>query len=123
MLPDTNPGDTLAYGSQQFNLPIPFAVRYGGFVLSRFTVRPVGRTPFPYLLGIPNVSPLSMFGESVSALITDHEVRAAKLTNRCLSGCWRRDASSDEHLVETKYVFAQVQISSQETSWRAVEPS
>ena len=29
-----------------------------------------------------------MFGASVSALITDHKVRAAKLTNRWISGCW-----------------------------------
>ena len=32
---------------------IPFAIRYAGFVLSRFTVRPDGRTPFQYLLGTP----------------------------------------------------------------------
>ena len=48
---------------------IPFAIRYAGFVLSRFTVRPDGRTPFQYLLGTPYVSPLCMFGESVFALI------------------------------------------------------
>ena len=36
---------------------IPFAVRYAGFVLSRFTVRPDGRTPFQNLLGTPCVSP------------------------------------------------------------------
>ena len=73
---------------------IPFAIRYAGFVLSRFTVRPDGRTPFQYLLGTPYVSPLCMFGESVFALIPDHEVRAAKLTNRWISGCWwGRDAS------------------------------
>ena len=36
---------------------IPFAVRHAGFVLSRFTVRPDGRTPFQYLLGTPYVSP------------------------------------------------------------------
>ena len=43
-------------------------------------------------------------GESVFALIPDHEVRAAKLTNRWISGCWwGRDASSDEHLVGTKH--------------------
>ena len=29
-----------------------------------------------------------MFGESVFGLIPDHEVRAAKLTNRWISGCW-----------------------------------
>ena len=55
-------------------------------------------------LGTPCVSPLCMFGESVFALIPDHEVRAAKLTNRWISGCWwGRDASSDEHLVGTKH--------------------
>ena len=52
---------------------IPFAIRYAGFVLSRFTVRPDGRTPFQYLLGNPYVSPLCMFGESVFALIPDHD--------------------------------------------------
>ena len=67
---------------------VPFAIRYAGFVLSRFTVRPDGRTPFQHLLGTPYVSPLCMFGESVFALIPDHEVRAAKLTNRWISGCW-----------------------------------
>ena len=83
---------------------IPFAIRYAGFVLSRFTVRPDGRTPFQYLLGTPYVSPLCMFGESVFALIPDHEVRTAKLTNRWMSCCWwGRDASSDEHLVGTKH--------------------
>ena len=41
-----------------------------------------------YLLGTPYASPLCMFGESVFALIPDHEVRAAKLTNRWISGCW-----------------------------------
>ena len=45
-----------------------------------------------------------MFGESVFPLIPDHVVRAAKLTNRWISGCWwGRDASSDEHLVGTKH--------------------
>ena len=93
---------TLAYSFQQFHLP--FHLRYAGFMLSRFTVRPDGRTPFQYLLGTPYVSPLCMFGESVFALIPDHEVRAAKLTNRWISGCWwGRDASSDEHLVGTKH--------------------
>ena len=73
-------------------------------VLSRFTVRPDGRTPFQYLLGTSYVSLLCMFGESAFALIPDHEVRAAKLTNRWISGCrWGRDASLDEHLVGTKH--------------------
>ena len=47
-----------------------------------------------------------MFGESVFALIPDQQVRAAKLTNRWISGCWwGRDASADEHLVGTKHVL------------------
>ena len=46
------------------------------------------QNPFQYLLGSPYVSPLCMFGASVSALITDHKVRAAKLTNRWISGSW-----------------------------------
>ena len=66
---------TLAYSFQQFHLPIPFAIRYAGFVLSSFTVRPDGRTPFQYLLGTPYVSLVCMFGESLFALIPDHEVR------------------------------------------------
>ena len=32
---------------------IPFAIRHSGFVLSRFTERPDGRTPFQYLHGTP----------------------------------------------------------------------
>ena len=91
---------TLACSLQQFHLPFHLL----GFALSRFTARPDGRTPFHYLLGTPCVSPLCMFGESVFALIPDHEVRTAKLTNRWISGCWwGRDASSDEHLVGTKH--------------------
>ena len=86
------------------SLAIPIAISYAGFVLSRFAVRPDGRTPFQYFLGTPYVSHLCMFGESVFALIPDQEVRAAKLTNMWISGCfWARDASSYEHLVETKH--------------------
>ena len=45
-----------------------------------------------------------MFVESVSALIPDHEVRAAKLTNRWISGCWWGRDSADqlaENLLES----------------------
>ena len=79
---------TLAFSLRQFSPAIPFAIRYAGFGLSRFTVRPYGRTPFQNLFGTPYVSLLCMFGESVFALIPDHEVRAAKLTNIWISGCW-----------------------------------
>ena len=88
----------------QTSLAIPFTVRHAGFVLTRSTVRPDGRTLFQYLLGAPYVSPLCVFGASVFAMIPDIEVRVAKLTNRWISGCWwGRDAYSDEHLVGTKF--------------------
>ena len=94
---------TLAYSFQQFHLP--FHLQFGTLDLfSRFTVWPDGRTPFQHLLGTSYVSPLCMFGESVFALIPDDEVRAAKLTNMWISGCWWwQDASSDEHLLGTKH--------------------
>ena len=81
---ETNTGVQLS----SISLAVPYAIRYAGFVLSRFTVRPDGRTAFQYLLGTPYVSPLCMFGESVLPSIPDHKVRAAKLTNRWISGCW-----------------------------------
>ena len=97
---ETNTGTQLSTLSPA----IPFADRYAGFVLTRFDVRPDGSTPLQYLLETPYVSPLCMFGESVFALIPDHEVRAAKLRNRWISGCWAgRDASSDEHPVGAKF--------------------
>ena len=59
----------------------------------------------PRFVGTPHASALCVLGESIFAVILDHEVRAAKLTNRLISGCqWRRDALSDEHLVGTKFV-------------------
>ena len=56
---ETNTGTQLSAISPA----IPFAMRYAGFVPSRFTVRPDGRIPFQYLLGTPYVSPLCTFGE------------------------------------------------------------
>ena len=76
------------------SLAILFAVRYAGFVLTRFNVRPDGRTPLSYLFGAPYVSPLCVFGESVFAMIHDHEVRATKLKNR-----WSVAAGGDETLL------------------------
>ena len=84
ILSDANTGVQLS----AISLTIPFSIRCAGFVVSKFTVRPDGRTPFQYLLGTPYVSLLCMFGESVFALIPDHEVRASKLTSRWTSGCW-----------------------------------
>ena len=73
---------------------------YTGFVLTRFTVRPDGRTPFQCLSG---ASALCVFGESVFGMILDDEVSVAELTNRGISGCrWRRDAFANEHLVCSK---------------------
>ena len=61
------------------------------------------RTPFKRLSGAPQASHLCVFDETVFATIPDHEVRAAKLTNRWIIGWWwRRDAVSDEPFVGTK---------------------
>ena len=86
---ETNTGIQLS----AISFAIPFSIRHAGFVLSRFTVRPTAERH-------SNIcSELRMY-HSVFALIPDHGVRAAKVTNRCISGCWwGRDASSDEHLV------------------------
>ena len=94
---------TLAYSFQQFHLP--FHVRFGTLDLFSQDSRcdPTAEPHSRYLLGTPYVSLLCIFGESVFALIPDHEVRAAKLTNRWISGCWwGRDASFDKHLVGTR---------------------
>ena len=81
---------------------IPVTVRYAGFVLTRFTLRPDGRTTFQFLFGA--CISLVRVGESGFYMISDREVGAVKLTNRWISGCWwRRDALSDEHLVGTKF--------------------
>ena len=56
---ETNTGTQLSAISPAF----PFAIRYSGFVLSRFTVRPDGRTPFQYLIRAPYASVACAFGE------------------------------------------------------------
>ena len=95
---------TLAYSFSAISPAIPFAIRYAGFELTRWIARPEGRTPFQCFRSAPYVSPFCVFGQLVFPMIPDHEVRASKLTNRWISGCWcGRDASSDEHLVGTKF--------------------
>ena len=47
-LADNKSRRTLAYSFQQFHLPFHLQFVTHGFVLSRFTVRPDGRTPFQY---------------------------------------------------------------------------
>ena len=85
------------------SLAIPFAIRYAGFSLKIHSATR-RQNLIPILLGIPYVSPLCMFVETVFALIHYHEKRAAKLTNRWVIGCWwGRDASSDDHLLKTKH--------------------
>ena len=95
---------TPAYSFQQFHLP--FHVQFVTLDLCPQDSQcdPTVEPSFQYLLGTSYVSSLCMYGESVFAL--NHEVRAAKLTNRWINGCWwGRDASSDEHLVGTKHGF------------------
>ena len=78
---------TLAYNLQQFHLPFHLQFVTQDLFSQDSQCDPTAE-PFQYLLGTPNVSPLCMFGESLFALTPDHEVRAAKLTNRWISGCW-----------------------------------
>ena len=68
---------TLVCSFQQNHPAIQFAVRCTGFVFTRFTVRPDGRTSFQYLPGAGYVSGLCVFGESVFGIIREHDVRAA----------------------------------------------
>ena len=80
------------------------AILYAGFVITRFSVRADGRTPFQYATGARYDSPLCEFGESIFGLIPDANVWAAKLSNRWVRGVWwGRDPASDEHLVGTKF--------------------
>ena len=118
MLPDTRLRQTLTYNFQQFHLPfhLQFVLWICSLKIHSETRR---QNPFPYSFRSPCVSLLCMFSASVFAVIPDHEVRAAKLTNRWTSGCWwGRNASFDEHLVRTKHVLL-LRISSKKTTWRA----
>ena len=94
---------TLAYNTQQFHLPFHLQFVTLDLFSQDSQCDPTAEHHSNICLEL-HVSPLCTFGESVFALMPDHEVRAAKLTNRWISGCWwGRDASSDEHLVGTKH--------------------
>ena len=56
------------------NPAFDMALQYASFVLTRFTVRPDGRTPFEAAVGGRYSSPLCCFGESIFALIPDTEI-------------------------------------------------
>ena len=95
---------TLANSFQQFHLPFHLQFVTQDLCSQDIQCGLTAERHSSTCLETPYVSPLCMFSESVFALIPDHEVRAAKLTNRWISGCWwGRDASSDEHLVGTKF--------------------
>ena len=64
------------------SLAIPFAIRYAGFVLSRFTVQPTAEPHSNICLELHMYHLCATFGEAVFALIPDHEVRAAKTDER-----------------------------------------
>ena len=67
------------------DVTFPFSSLYAGFVLSRFTVRPDGRTPCQYLLGTPCVSPLCM------CLVNRYSRWSP--TMKCEQPSWRTDGS------------------------------
>ena len=95
---------TQAYSFQQFHLPFHLQFVTLDLFSQDSQCNPTAEPHSNICLELHMYHFFCMFGEAVFALIPDHEVRAAKLTNRWISGCWwGRDASSDEHLVETKH--------------------
>ena len=114
---ETNTGIQLS----AISLAIPFAIHYAGFVLSRFTVRPEGRTPLQYLLRTPCVylcaclvnqyltwSPILKYGQS-SWRTDGSVVSGGDWMHRPTNTWWGRNTvcfSADQ---------------SAETSWKAVE--
>ena len=123
MLPDTIEMNTVIQLSATCPA-IPLAVRYAGSALTRFTTRPDGRTPFQFCSVLHMFSPLCVFGESVFAMLADHQMRSAKFTSGWISRCWwGRDGSSDEHLVCTKFGLLKCKSVRRKPTWRAVQPS
>ena len=97
---------TLAYSIQQFHPPFHLQFVTLDMCSQDSQCDPTAETHSNICMELLMYHFCACFGESVFALIPDHEVRAAKLTNRWISGCWwGRDASSDEHLLGTKYVL------------------
>ena len=111
MLLDTKLRRTLAYSFQQFHLPFHLQFVTLELCSQHSLCDPTADRHSNICSELRMCHLLCMFGESVFALIPDHEVRAAKLTNRWISGCWwKRDTSSDEHLVGTKRGLQRVRI-------------
>ena len=95
---------TLAYNFQQFHLPFHLQFVTLDLFSQGSQCDPTAEPQSNICSKLHMCHLLCMLGESVFGLIPDHEVRAAKLTNRWISGSWwGRDASSDEHLVVTKH--------------------
>ena len=100
MLPDKS-RRTLAYRFQQFHLPFHFdSVRW----ICALKIHSATRRQNAIPILARNSKCVTFVHVWCVRVDPDHEVRAAKLTNRWISGCWwGRDASSDEHLVGTKH--------------------
>ena len=103
-LPDTNRDEHPAYSFQQFHLP--FHVRFVTLDLCSQDLQcePTAEHHSNNCSELHMCHLCACLVNLYSRWSPDHEVRAAKLTNRWISVCWwGRDASSDEHLVGTKH--------------------
>ena len=79
---------------------VPWMVRHGAFVTTRYTVRPSGRTPYEELYMTQYTSPVLMFAESVLARkIVEN---TGKFVSSWESGLWLgRSTTTNEHIVGT----------------------
>ena len=80
---------------------LPWIVRHAGFLITRFQVRPSGRTPFEELRMVKYTSPILQLFEKVIA-------KEVGVTDQKLQGPWQlglwlgRSTDTNEHLVSTE---------------------
>ena len=89
MLPDPNRDEHWHTALSSFHLPFHLQFVYAGFCALKIHSAARRQNTIPIFAWKLHMYHLcACFGELVFALIPDHEVRAAKLTTRWISGCW-----------------------------------
>ena len=80
---------------------LPWIVRHAGFLITRFQVRPSGRTPFEELRMVKYTSPILQMFEKV--LAPEAGVTDQKLRGPWQVGLWLgRSTDTNEHLISTE---------------------
>ena len=80
----------------------PWMVRHAGFIITNFSIRPDGRTPFERLNKVKYASAVCTFGEAVMIRVEKVEVLAAKFTENWVEAIWLgRSLTDDRHLGAT----------------------